>query len=163
MPYNNSWQISAIILLGCLVLISGCTETFNPADEVARVNSNNLQRLANLYSAYQADHDWRGPANEKEFKAFISGVNPATLNRIGVEPSQLDKLFVSDRDGQPFKIRFSVPGSAMGSVEPVIFEAVGVDGKKMVGFLSMEQREVDSAEYDSLFAKGAASPAPVRQ
>ena len=40
----------------------------------------------------------------------------------------------------------------MGSSEPVIFEAVGVDGKREVGFLNMTQREVDAAEYDQLFA-----------
>ena len=46
----------------------------------------------------------------------------------------------------------------MGSSEPVIFEAVGVDAKRMVGFLNMEQREVDEAEYRSLWS-GTTQPA----
>ena len=73
------------------------------------------------------------------------------------------QLFVSPRDNQPFKIRYGVQGSIMGSSEPVIFEATGVDGKREVGFLNMTEKEVDAAEYDALWAGKAAPATPSRQ
>ena len=40
----------------------------------------------------------------------------------------------------------------MGSSEPVIFEAKGVNALRNVGFLNMVQGEVDDAEYNDLWA-----------
>lgn len=138
-----------LLLLGALL---GCGGGIDPNDAVARLNSTNMQRVANLYLTYQLEHDWRGPADEAQLKEFVRTYDPKRLERINVDPSKLDELFISERDGQPFKIRYGVPGNMMGSTEPVVFEATGVDGLRMVGFLSMEQREVDSDEYDALLA-----------
>jgi hypothetical protein len=140
-------------------MLSGCSNGTDPENTLARVNETNLQRLANLYITFQSKHDWRGPKDEAEFKAFLRGYNPAKLERIGVDPNQLDALFVNERDGEPFKIRYGVPGTAMGSSEPVIFESTGDGSTRLVGFLNMQQREVDAAEYDALWA---AAPAPPR-
>lgn len=153
-------------LLLCSSLLSsalvGCSSRTNPDAAIASVNTTNLQRLANLYFTYQSQHDWQGPANENDFKSFLRGYPEHMLTRIGVDPSNIDKLFISERDGQPFKIRYGVPGSSMGSSAPVIFEATG-DGKgRLVGFLNMEQREVDDSEYKSLWTATAA-PKPQRE
>ncbi len=136
--------------LVALTLLSGCGSA-DPNDSLAAVNSNNIQRLANLYFTYQSRHDWRGPANETQFKEFLKNYNPEKLKRIGLEASTIDQLFVNERDGQPFKIRYGVPGSAMGSSEPVIFEAEGVDGVRLVGRLNMTQEETDAAKYEELW------------
>jgi hypothetical protein len=48
----------------------------------------------------------------------------------------------------------------MGSTEPVVFESIGVDGKRMVGKLSMEQVEVDDSEYESLWTGRGPTAAP---
>jgi hypothetical protein len=151
--------------VSCCIAVSlllGCTRGADPQDAVAKANATNLQRLSNLYLAYQGDNNWQGPADEAKFKEFIRGFSPKKLTRIGIDPNATDSLFVSERDGQPFKIRYSVAGNMMGSMEPVIFEAEGIDGKRLVGFLDMSQREVDNAEYESLFANGASSQSPAR-
>ncbi len=148
-------------IIGCCLLIAvspGCDRTVDPTEVIARVNETNMQRLANLYFTFQMKHGWRGPVDELEFKEFIHGLNPRKLSRIGIDPSAIDALFISERDGQAFKIRYSVAGSAMGSSEPVIFESVGVGGKRLVGLLNMEQREVDEADYNDLWA-GKTPPA----
>ena len=133
----------------------GCSSHTDPDAAIAKVNTTNLQRLANLYFTFQSAHEWHGPTDEAEFKKFLHEYNPHKLTRIGVDPNDLDKLFVSERDGQPFKIRYGVPGSAMGSSAPVIFEAAG-DGKgRLVGFLDMQQREVDESEYQTLWSAKA--------
>jgi hypothetical protein len=152
--------VTCWILVG---LLSGCTGSVNPENALAKANETNLQRLANLYVAFQTENNWVGPADEAKFKGFLRTFNPKKLTRIGIDPTATDQLFVSERDGQPFKIRYAVVGSMMGSLEPVIFEAEGVGGKRLVGFTDMSQREVDEAEYESLFSKGAGSAAPTRQ
>ncbi len=149
MPSQLSIRHCFLLLL---VVLAGCTREIDVNEAIAKVNETNIQRLANLYFAFQMKHDWQGPADEAEFKAFLRSYNPQKLTRIGIDPNAIDELFNSERDGKPFKIRFSVVGSAMGSSEPVIFESVGVDGKRMVGFLDMVQREVDDAEYEDLWA-----------
>jgi hypothetical protein len=139
---------------------AGCGGGDDPNAAIAKVNSTNLQRLANLYSSFQMDHDWRGPADEEEFKLFLKGYNPKKLTRIGIDPASIDALFVSERDGQPFKVRYGVRGSAMGSSEPVVFESEGVDGARQVGFLDMVQREVAEPEYTQLWEGKAPAKAP---
>jgi hypothetical protein len=160
----NLKSFRSVILCGWLLtgLLSGCSGRTDPDSAIAGVNRTNMQRLANLYFTYQSQHEWRGPATEAEFKSFLHGYNLHKLERIGVDPNALDSLFVSERDGQPFKIRYGVLGSAMGSSAPVIFEATGDGKRRMVGFLDMQQREVDESEYDTLWS-ATASHAPHRE
>ncbi len=158
-------RIEMLRLVVCWVIVGsllGCGGNADPQNSLVKANETNLQRLANLYVAFQSEYNWVGPADEAKFKEFLSNFNPKKLTRIGIDPAGTDQLFISERDGKPFKIRYSVVGNMMGSGEPVIFEAEGVDGKRLVGFLNMSQREVDDAEYESLFANGASSQAPAR-
>jgi hypothetical protein len=154
-PRDNNLHRSAASLAFSLlagVFLTGCGKSTDPDSAIAAANQQNIQRLANLYFAYQMKHEWHGPPDEPAFKQFLRAYSPAKLTRIGIDPHAIDELFVSERDGQPFKIRYGVRGSAMGSSEPVIFEADGVDGRRNVGFLNMVQREVDDAEYNDLWA-----------
>ncbi len=146
-----------VILCGCLFegLLTGCSSRTDPDSAIARVNGTNTQRLANLYFTFQSQHEWLGPADEAEFKSFLHKYNPHKLGRIGVDPNALDKLFISERDEQPFKIHYGILGSAMGSSAPVIFESAGDGKRRMVGFLDMQQREVDESEYDALWSATA--------
>jgi hypothetical protein len=145
----------------CLV-VSGCGGNFDSDSAVAANNSTNMQRLANLYVAYQMKNNSAGPGNESEFRQFIENFPSVKLDRMGITLDQVDGLFVNERDGEAFKIRYNVQGSLMGSNEPVIFEAVGRGDKRMVGFLNMTQREVDSTEYDALWS-GQIKPEPTRE
>jgi hypothetical protein len=149
--------------LSICAALAGCFGSKSPEAVLASVNKNNIQRLANLYFSYQMKHEWEGPSDEAEFKQFLADFNPEKLTRIGIDPAAIDDLFVNERDGQPFKIRYSVTGSMMGCSEPVIFEAEGADGKRMVGFLNMEQREVDEAEYNDLWAGKFEPAVPTRE
>ncbi|MEM8865539.1 MAG: hypothetical protein AAGF31_08330 [Planctomycetota bacterium] len=138
----------------CLILLGGAVGCggVDPKDLLAEANSNNIERMANLYNVFQSRHNWRGPKSEAELKAFLNNWNPRKLENIGVDPNAIDELFISGRDGEPFKVRYGVPGNIMGSDAPVVFEATGVDGKRMVGFLNMTSREVEADEYERLWA-----------
>jgi hypothetical protein len=147
-----------------LGLLCGCSGQVNPESALAKANETNLQRLANLYVAFQSENNWVGPPDEAKFKEFLRTYSPKKLTRIGIDPAATDQLFVSERDNQPFKIRYSVVGSMMGSQEPVIFESEGINGERQVGFTDMSVREVGSDEYEQLLAgKGPVDNAPARQ
>jgi hypothetical protein len=160
----NLTPMRRLLLGGCLLSAThlGCTSRTDPDAAIASVNTTNLQRLANLYYTYQSLHDWHGPRDEADFKSFLRGYNQHKLTRIGVDPNDIDKLFINEHDGQPFKIRYGVMGSSMGSSAPVVFESTGNGGKRLVGFLNMEQREVDDAEYNTLWS-ATVSPSPHRE
>lgn len=153
----NRWAAAAI-----LAAVVGCGGGSDPTDLVATANRDNLRRLTSLYSAFHAGNALRGPADESEFKSFVKGVKPSRLARIGIDAATIDELFFSERDGEPFRVRYGVPGNVMGSDDPVVFENTGVDGTRMVGFLNMEQREVDEAEYERLWSGNSAPGRAVR-
>jgi hypothetical protein len=159
---NCKTILSGLWLVAMIAPLCGCMNAADPADALVAANSSNIQRLANLYNAFQMNHNWRGPANEKEFKASIKNINPEMLSRVGIDASKTDELFINERDGQPFKVRYGVPGSAMGCSEPVIFEAEGVDGIRLVGRLNMTQEEVDAAKYDQLWGSKPTKVVPQR-
>lgn len=150
-----SWlRATTIAAVFTLLVAAGCGGV-DPAAALAEANSTNLRRLTTLYFSYQTTHDWRGPADEETFKEFLRSYDEKKLVRIGVDPQAVDALFVSERDGQSFKIRYAATGSARGSHEPVIFESQGVEGKRQVGFLDMEVREVEDEEYQRLWSGNA--------
>jgi hypothetical protein len=162
---TQSCNTTLVCMLSSLLLqllTLGCSGEVDPATAVAKVNENNIQRLANLYFTFQMKHNWHGPSDEAEFKNFLHNYSPSKLTRIGISPNAIDEIFVSERDGQLFKIRYSVLGSSMGSSEPVVFESVGVGETRQVGFLDMTQREVDAAEYEKLWQGGSNSPKETR-
>jgi len=136
-----------------LVALTGCGGGPSGDEIVSEANSSNIQRLANLYLGFQNRNNFIGPADETEFKEFISKLNGKKLERMGVDANDIGAVFVSERDNEPFKIRYSVLGSAKGCSHPVIFESVGVEGSRMIGFLNMSQKEAGSSEYDELWSK----------
>ena len=140
-----------LAITGCAMLtLSGCGGV-TAESALAKANETNIKRLSNLYFSFQMKNGWKGPKDEQDFKNFLNSYSPKKLERIGIDPNAIDELFISSRDGQPFRIRYGVPGSAMGSTEPVVFESTGVDGKFLVGFLDMRTEEFDAAGADELF------------
>lgn len=139
----------AVLIVAATVCV-GCTSRNDPYAALARANASNIKRLANLYIIYQSKHDWFGPPSEEAFRDFIRSYNPKKLERIGVDPSATDDLFISERDGQPFTVLYGVRGSSRGSSDAVVFETVGVEGRRMVAYLDNYQEELDGAQCDAL-------------
>ncbi|MEM9411388.1 MAG: hypothetical protein AAGA30_09760 [Planctomycetota bacterium] len=144
-----------------LILFAGCAGK-DPDASVVSNNDSNMKRLANLYVSFQMKNEFRGPQDEAEFKKFIQGFAPTKLERINVDPANLDGLFINERDGEPFKIRYGISGSIMGCTEPAIFETTGSGGAKMIGFLNMVQKEVGDAEYQDLWEGKGVAEGPTR-
>jgi hypothetical protein len=88
----------------------------------------------------------QGPKDEADLTKFIKEFDPAKLKMMGIDPGDVGKLLVSERDGKPFRVRYGV-GGGRGSVSPVVFEQDGKDGKKQVGFTGGKVEDVDDATY----------------
>ena len=152
MMKTSNWILILSLMIGCCSLgVIGCGSGDNSASMIADLNSNNAKRLGNLYALYQRNHNWQGPNDETELKEFIKTQSPGRLKKGGIDINNIDELFISERDGQPFKIRWGLVSRVRGPSQPVIFEAEGVEGKRQVGFTASKMQEVDSAEYDRLW------------
>jgi hypothetical protein len=143
---------TAALFLAAAVLtgLVGCSGD-KTAAEVAAMNKSNIQRLSNIYAAFQNFKGNMGPKDEAEFKAFIKEFDKNKLTMMGINPDKLDDVFTSERDSKPFKIRYKV-GGGRGSVDPVVFEQEGKEGKKQVGFTGGKVEEVDDPTYQQLWA-----------
>lgn len=140
-----------LVALGC-----GSSET-DVAAIIQLNNDSNGKRLANLYYMYQSMNPrLTGPKNDDDFRKFIQSRHPSQLTEMGVDRSQLEELFVSERDGEPFVIRYGVklPGSGGGHHQAVVFERQGVDGKAVV-FLTGPQVKYVPFEDVSEYREGA--------
>ena len=131
-------------LITSLLLAAGCGSE-SASDMIRRANKTNSKKLANLYMMYQANHSWSGPKDEAAFKEYIKSADKSILEEMGVDPAQVDELFVSERDNEPFKIRYGISGG-MGKSDPVIFETTGKSGSWIVGFTAMREEEVTSQD-----------------
>lgn len=132
-------------VLAALAALTGCSDPI--ADQIGELNKSNIQRVSNLYAAFQnTKGGGRGPKDQAELTQFIKEFDPHKLEMMGVDAGTVDQLFLSERDGKPFCIRYKV-GGGRGSVDPVAFEQVGKDGKWQVGFTGGKVEEVDQTQY----------------
>lgn len=148
--------LSFLILAGITVTQFGCGGSFNPKAAVKKANDNNMKLLVTCYTTFQAmntEGSYLGPKDEAEFREFLGGKAATNfLTNVDFDTSNMDSLFINDRDGEAFTIRWGVQGSPRGSNEPVIFEKVGVDGKRLVGFTSHKYIEPSGdKQYDEWF------------
>jgi hypothetical protein len=161
---NSKTRLGGVggVLLSCSVLIMGCS-SHDPASRIGEMNDMRIKQLANLYMAHQTRNGSNGPKDEAAFREFIQKKMPAhRLEMMRVDPAKIDELFVSDRDGQPFVIRYGQSGGVM-SKTPVVFEKEGKDGTLQVAFTNGQVEEVDSTRYQELLQGGkqAVAGAPV--
>jgi hypothetical protein len=153
----NRWPALAAATM-CGAMLTGCSSD-KTAKTVASMNTSNIQRVANIYSAFQNYKGGRGPNDEAELKTFIKEYDPEKLKMMGIDSGNVDALFVSERDNQPLKVRYKV-GGGRGSVDAVAFETTGQGGTKQVAYTGGKVEDVDEATYQQLLAgKGPSTPA----
>lgn len=145
--------VNALMVCLFLAVAAGCTSSSAP--NFADANRTNIQKLKNAYMMYMNDHGFTGPEDEAALKSYLRE-NPAAkirLGRMGVNPEDIDSIFTSERDGEPFVIRWGVKGLADHAI---VFEKTGVDGKRFVALGT--PKEVDAAEYEG-WLSGEIKPA----
>jgi Tfp pilus assembly protein PilE len=114
---------------------------------------NNLQALAVFYGRYISQHRGKSPSNIEELKTWLKKQDSEQFESMNVDPNNLDALFTSPRDNQPFGFVFTAsamnPGpDGKGSV--VIYEQKGVGGRRLVAYTTTQIEEVDEATFKRL-------------
>jgi hypothetical protein len=141
------------LIVAVVVFVCGCGPSRpDPKALIAAVNDVNGKRLANLYAIYQSRYLGYGPRDRAAFEKFITQeMTPVELDGTGVDQKLLDTLFVSERDGQPFFIRYGVQSTEPSSPAvnlAVIFESQGVNGSVAVYMTGPKMVVVPQAEVE---------------
>lgn len=142
---KTTQSICAILCLAMLTLALGCGKGDEISGKMQEANKENIRRVRNCYAMYMDVNKYQGPKDKAELMDFLKN-NPAAtrrLERIGVTQEQVDTMWVSERDGEEFKIRWGLSGMADHAI---VFEATGMDGKRMVCF--SKPQELDEDEYE---------------
>ncbi|WP_148618860.1 hypothetical protein [Mariniblastus fucicola] len=123
-------------------------------DTFKEMNKLNISKLANSYVMFASVNGNVGPKDAEELKNFIKS-DDRVPPRLGLSSSELDNLdaiFISDADDEPFKIRFGLKIRVDEDRSPLIFDAVGVGGMRRVALADNQILEVtDSKKYDRMW------------
>ena len=141
-----------ITLFALTPVLFGCGKG-HVASVVGEANKTKIQRVKNCYMLYQG-RMLKAAQNKEELVDFIKTNSKIekNLNLMGVDRSTFEESFVSDRDGAEYFIRYGTFVRDRAPEEPLVFETVGVDGKKQVAWSSEKVEEYEGKEYDKLKA-----------
>ena len=146
-----------------LVLVSGCGGT--PVPQPA--GQTHIQELAGLYVYYAKKHNDLGPASVDELRTWGNGLPATEKQNFG----EIDKLFISPRDHQPYKIVPKVSLKAQlvtgktpvggGQARPsmvtpkvIVYESSSDGGKRWVALsVGRAAKLVTEEEFTQLLAK----------
>ena len=107
-----------------------------------------IEEVAKWYKHFRVSNRNRPPANEKQFVKYISGRLKARGN-----PTDVDQLLTSPRDGQRYVVRYGRPNSKRMDRNVAAHEKEGYGGKKLVAFELGYAMEVDDAELEEFLAR----------
>jgi hypothetical protein len=107
--------------LGCNNGSSGVTET---------EGKTRLTRLLRLYQVY-VDKKKKGPANEQDLRDLAQKLTPQEREDFLIG-DDLQGIFISPRDNQPFVIKYNLNLAPGGATQSVAWEAKGQNGKRYV-------------------------------
>lgn len=129
------------MLVGWISCLGGCTAPEPPEGH------STVQNIAKWYESYRLGNKGKPPENEAAFVAYIS---KRVANR-SVEVD-VEKMFVSPRDGQKLEIHYGKPISMRRDLNLVVYEKEGYKGQKWVAFESGMTQIVDDAKLQELLA-----------
>ena len=117
-----------LILFFCLSLCAGCG---SGRKSVAEIMDTNIKKVRALYSFYMTNHRYRGPKDEDAFKKWLASTEGRfAIKRMEMDATKLEDYFISERDGEPFEIRYGLKGIRDHAI---VFEKTGdEDGKRLV-------------------------------
>jgi hypothetical protein len=137
-----------VLVLFCLVVSApGCG-----TNELESSTAVKLRGLGNFYLDYAVAKNGKGPADEQDLRKHMRHIEGSVLRMNGVDPNNLDPLFVSDRDQEPFVVLYGLTlRDISGAGGPLVaHEKNGKKGKRLVVFGNAKVEEVDEARFQEL-------------
>lgn len=139
---HKSKSAKFFLLIALSVFFAGCGTGNDVTNKMKDGNKENIRRVRNCYSMFLKMHRYQGPKDKEELMNFLKTNERAAVNleRIGISQEQLDTMWVSERDGEEFEIRWGLNGQ---DDHAIVFEKTGVDGKRFVCFATPQELEED--------------------
>src|SRR5262245_14244731 len=134
------WGVVVVASSGGLVGCGGEGPRERPEGEAP------LKQFAVLYGHYLANHRGKPPKDAAQLKAFAK---TGDVKKFGVD--DLERAFVSPRDGQPYVVVAQAAGVPDPSRPGVIaYEQTGKGGRRFVAFSTTAVEEIDEARFAEL-------------
>lgn len=144
--------LSKCLCAAILICIAGCSSSAEKAaQDFLELNKTNVAKVRTCFILYAYRNQMEAPKNQEELLEFLeSGKVDRNLKRAGINPEAIDQIFVSERDGQPLKIRWGSKLSQSGD-SPIAFETTGVGGVRLVAADKIIEAATDE-QYDRLWS-----------
>ncbi len=118
--------------------------------EFREANKTNVAKVRTCYELFATRNDERGPKSQQELVDFLKGGTvDKNLKRLGLSVDEIDDIFVSERDGEPIKVKWGQRVN-FDNPQPVAFETTGVDGVRLVAATEILEVETDE-RYQELW------------
>jgi hypothetical protein len=138
------------LFLFALLAVAGCGSD----EELNSPTAKRLKGIATYYLDLAFARSGKGPANEQELKKHLRRQERSDLLSHGVDPQIIDStLFVSERDQEPFVVRYGLSITEIGGGDKaplVAHEKTGKDGKRLAALANGKVVLVDEAGLQSL-------------
>ena len=137
-------RVGRPVLAGLIFFLLGCTPQppMTTSDPPAKLR---LDRILEFYRKHQADKK-KPPQDEASFKEYIRGLPADQKDRFGMTEN-VDDLFVSPRDTQPYVVRYKVKMHPGGATEGIAWESTGSGGMRFVGLSTGYVQEYDEPRF----------------
>lgn len=155
---SRGWFVCTIAAAGAII---GCQSA--PEQQIKEAFKaafpDNGRRVAVLYARCMGSptrptrgpDDFAGPADEASLRRFISAMPSEALAEIGIANAESPELFTSERDGQPFRIRYGIKGP-LTTTYAILCESKGVNGLVKVFKSDGSSTEVAADEAEKYLA-----------
>ena len=147
----SSW-VGRLLVLCLASSLAGCG---GQKGEVSQVQTN-LAWLGNMYGKYIGQHKGETPKTIDDFRKFVESKTSAEqLARLKV--ANVNELFISPRDGKPFRMVSyeKIPAHAGGEPPPVVlYEEAGQGSERIVVYLGGGTGRLDDAKLQSMLPAG---------
>jgi hypothetical protein len=149
----KKWDVrlrpSAWLPVLALAAVPGCG-----SNDLDSPTANRLRGLARVYLDYAVPRNGKGPDSEQAFKKHVRALPDFVLRTNGVDPADIEAVFASERDREPFVVRYGITiGSISGtSAAALAHEKTGRNGKRLIVFANAKVELADDARLRELFA-----------
>ena len=149
MRIGMNFRRSAVALGLVALAIAGCG-----SNELESPTAVKMKALGGFYLEYAVGQNGKGPPNEAALKKHIRSIPATVLTVSGIQPSEIDGLFNSDRDGEPLVVLYGTGISQIsGKSAPLVaHEKTGKNGKRLAAFANGKVELADEARLKELTA-----------
>jgi hypothetical protein len=140
---SNVWH--RILSYGVVICVCcwqmGCSSAIRPEPEAKA----RLSKVLKLYNAY-VEKNKKGPPNEQALRSFAQKLTTQERDEYLIG-EDLDNIFISPRDQQPFVIRYNLKLDPGGPTRAVAWEATGHAGMRFVALTNLYVEEYDEETF----------------